>query len=100
MIEQDLVEKLTLRTDSTHIEMDEGVVAELRARHGHSQQPESQQVIAVLQAVVEVVTAEGMNPSEPTTLFAAVMSALERPDTRASPQVTPVVFHRATKRMQ
>ncbi|KIY94702.1 hypothetical protein MNEG_13261 [Monoraphidium neglectum] len=63
-----------------------GVVAELRARHGHSAQPESQQVLAVLQAVLDVVAAEGMQPS-PTALFAAVMSALEREDTRSSPQV-------------
>jgi hypothetical protein len=64
-----------------------GVVAELRARHGRSMQPESLQVMAVLQAVVEVVTAEGLNPADPTTLFAACMSSLERPDTRGSPQV-------------
>lgn len=85
MIEHDLAERLNLGKEDG---MDEGgILTELRARHGHSRQPESQQVLAVLQAVVEVVTAEGMNPSDPTTLFAAVMSALERPDTRTSPQV-------------
>ncbi|GBF99810.1 hypothetical protein Rsub_12563 [Raphidocelis subcapitata] len=67
--------------------VESSVVAELRARHGHSAQPESLQVMAVLQSVVEVLQAEGMNPADPTTLFAAVMSSLERPDTRSSPQV-------------
>jgi hypothetical protein len=64
------------------------VIDELRARHGHSSQPESLQVMAVLQAISEVVTAEGMNPQDPTTLFAAAMSALERPDTRTAPEVS------------
>lgn len=63
-----------------------GVVAELQARHSRSRQPESMQVVAVLQAVLEVVAAEGLTPT-PTTLFAAVMSALEREETQASAEV-------------
>lgn len=50
-----------------------GVVQEVYARHGHSTQPESQQVIAILQAVLEVLNAEGLPPT-PTALFAALMS--------------------------
>jgi len=85
MISEDLAAKLSIREMQGIAEG--SVVAELRARHGHSKQPESLQVLAVLQAVVEVVTAEGMNAGDPTTLFAACMSSLERPDTRSSPQV-------------
>lgn len=67
--------------------LQEGVVLELRSRHGHSAQPESQQVMAVLQAVLDVLSAEGMKPS-PTAIFAACMSSLESsPETRKSPQV-------------
>ena len=64
----------------------EGVAAEIYAKHRNSTQPESQQVCAVLGAVLEVVQAEGMQPT-PTTLFAAVMSSLEKPETQASAQV-------------
>ena len=64
-----------------------GVVAELRARHGRSTQPESSAVMAVLQAVLDVLAAEAMAPS-PTAIFAACMSSLESsPDTRKDPQV-------------
>lgn len=84
VLETELAARLSLGA------MDEGemgVVAELRSRHGHSAQPESQQVLAVLTAVLEVIAAEGLQPT-PTALFAAVMSALEREDTRSSPQVS------------
>ena len=68
-------------------EHDDGVVAELRARHGRSTQPESGAVLAVLQAVLDVLAAEGMAPS-PTAIFAACMSSLESsPDTRKDPLV-------------
>lgn len=50
-----------------------GVVQEVYARHGRSAQPESRQVIAILQAVLEVLKAEGLPPT-PTALFAALMS--------------------------
>lgn len=67
---------------------DGGIVAELQSRHGHSAQPESQQTLAVLQAVLEVIAAQGMSTT-PTTMFAALMSALERPDAQESPVVSP-----------
>jgi ribosomal RNA-processing protein 12 len=66
---------------------DGGIVAELQSRHGHSAQPESQQVLAVLQAVLEVIGAQGM-PATPTSIFAALMSALERPDAQQSAVVS------------
>lgn len=62
---------------------DGGIVSELQSRHGHSAQPESQQVLAVLQAVLEVIAAQEMQAT-PTTIFAALMSALERPDAQES----------------
>lgn len=65
---------------------DGGIISEINARHGHSAQPESQQVLAVLQAVLEVIAAEDM-AATPTTIFAAIMSALERPDAQSSPVV-------------
>jgi hypothetical protein len=85
MVEDELA-RLRVGGGAMGFESEGGVVAELRARHGRSAQPESQQVLAVLQAVLEVVQAEGLQPS-PTALFAAVMSALERKETRSSPQV-------------
>jgi ribosomal RNA-processing protein 12 len=62
------------------------VHAEIKARHGHSAQPESLQLKAILQAVTEVIQAQGMEVT-PLTLFAATMSALEKPESLASPQV-------------
>ena len=62
------------------------VHAEIKARHGHSMQPESLQLKAILQAVTEVIQAQGMEVT-PLTLFAATMSALEKPESLASPQV-------------
>lgn len=86
MIEHDFQ---TLSMDSSSA--DGGIVAEIRGRHGHSAQPESQQVLAVLQAVLEVIAAESMSAT-PTTIFAALMSALERPDAQSSPAVSTVVL--------
>ena len=83
-----LAAKLKSTGVSENMEGIGGVVAEIRARHGHSAQPESLQILAALQGIIEVVAAEGMDPSNPTTLFAAVMGTLEAsPETRASPQV-------------
>jgi hypothetical protein len=84
MIEH-VFQSLSMDTSSA----DGGIVAEIRGRHGHSAQPESQQVLAVLQAVLEVIAAEGMTAT-PTTIFAALMSALERPDAQSSPAVSTV----------
>lgn len=84
----------SLRMDTN---ADGGIVTEIKSRHGHSAQPESQQVLAVLQAVLEVIGAEGM-AATPTTIFAALMSALDRQDAQSSPvvrvQLRPVQLHR------
>lgn len=64
-----------------------GIIADIYAKHGKSIQPESQQLCAVLGAVLEVVQAEGLQPT-PTALYAALMSSLEKPETLASPQVS------------
>ncbi|EFJ51860.1 hypothetical protein VOLCADRAFT_87463 [Volvox carteri f. nagariensis] len=65
---------------------DGGVAAEVTQRYGRSAQPESQQVVAVLQAVTDVIRNEGL-PLSPTSYFAAIMSALEQPSTQGSHQV-------------
>lgn len=44
-------------------------------------------MVAVLQALKEVVAGEGLTVT-PTSLFAAVMSALEKSETQASAQVS------------
>jgi ribosomal RNA-processing protein 12 len=67
---------------------DGGIVSELQSRHGHSAQPESQQVLAVLGAVLEVISSQGM-PATPTSMFAAIMSAMETTDAQQSPVVSP-----------
>lgn len=61
------------------------MAAELLAKHSRSQQPESQQLCLILNAVLEVLQSEGMEPT-PTALFAAVMSSLEKAETQASAQ--------------
>ena len=65
---------------------DGGVAGELYDRHKRSSQPESRQVCAILGAVLEVVSATGMQPT-PTTLFGAVMSSLDKEETQASAEV-------------
>lgn len=69
------------------MESDGGISSEILGRHGHSAQPESQQIVAVFHAVVEVIASEGMTVS-PVSLFAAVMSSLDRPETQGSPNVS------------
>jgi len=78
---------------------DGGIVSELQSRHGHSAQPESQQVLAVLQAVLEVIAAQEMQAT-PTTIFAALMSALERPDAQESHVVSPSQHHGSQQQRQ
>lgn len=68
----------------------QGIAAEILGRHRKSTQPESQQVCAVLGAVLEVVKGEGLEPT-PTALFAALMSALENDATRSTAEVRPVL---------
>lgn len=65
---------------------DGGITSEVMSKHGHSAQPESQQLVAVLHALQDAIKAEGLPPS-PTSFFAAGMSALEKPETRSSTQV-------------
>jgi hypothetical protein len=62
------------------------VAAEVMQRYGRSGQPDSQAVVAILKAVQDVVAAEGLQLS-PTSYFAAIMAALEKPETQASQQV-------------
>ena len=62
---------------------DGGIIAEVMSKHGHSAQPESQQLVAVLHALQDAIKAEGLAAS-PTSFFAAGMSALEKPETRSS----------------
>lgn len=55
---------------------DGGVGAELMQKHARSSQNESKEILAVYQAVTEVICAENMSVT-PVSLFAAVMSSLE-----------------------
>ena len=71
---------------------DGGVAGELYDRHKRSSQPESRQVCAVLGAVLEVVSAAGMQPT-PTTLFGAVMSSLDKTETQESAEVRTYFFY-------
>ncbi|GIL82209.1 hypothetical protein Vretifemale_11129 [Volvox reticuliferus] len=64
---------------------DGGVAAEIAQRYGRSAQPESQQVVAVLKAITDVIRNEGLSPG-PSSYFAAIMSALEQPNTQGSQQ--------------
>ncbi|GLI63541.1 hypothetical protein VaNZ11_006530 [Volvox africanus] len=64
---------------------DGGVATEVAQRYGRSAQPESQQVVAVLRAITDVIRNEGLSPS-PSSYFAAIMSALEQPSTQGSQQ--------------
>lgn len=73
--------------------MEKGLVAEILAKHGQSAAPESRQIVAVLQAVSEVIRAEGL-PVSPTSLFAAIMAALDKPETRSSEEVRCYQPHR------
>lgn len=71
-----------------------GVAAELRARHGHSNAPESVALLAALAGLVEAAAERGLDPSNPVTLFAAAMGTLEAsPASRESPQVRPSAAH-------
>ncbi|KAK9845416.1 hypothetical protein WJX81_006006 [Elliptochloris bilobata] len=63
---------------------DAGFTAELLAKHRNSAQPESRQLCAVLGAILEVLSSEGLQPT-PTAVFAAVMSSLEKVE--SSPEV-------------
>ena len=63
-----------------------GLVAELLRKHQKSQQPSSQQLCAVLAAIMEVIRAEGLQGT-PAALFGAIMTSLEQPSTQNSPEV-------------
>jgi ribosomal RNA-processing protein 12 len=64
-----------------------GVVTEIFNRHRKSTQAESKQVCVVLAAVLEVIKAEGLQPT-PTALFAALLASLAKPEALASAEVT------------
>ncbi len=68
-------------------QQDGGIFDEVSGRHGQSQQPESKQLMAVLNALRDVISAEGLTLS-PTSYFAAAMSALEKPETKSSAQAS------------
>ncbi|KFM26255.1 RRP12-like protein [Auxenochlorella protothecoides] len=72
------------RPTAPSIRGDGAFIAELRAKHSHSSQPESRQLLAIASALLEVVREEGLDPT-PTALFAAAMASLERPDVARSP---------------
>ena len=65
---------------------DTGFAAHLLAKHRNSAQPESRQLCAVLGAILEVLEAEGLQPT-PIAVYAAVMSSLEKVESQSSPEV-------------
>lgn len=62
------------------------LVNEILARHGRSQQPESQQLCAILAALVDVIKSQQSEPT-PAALFAAIMTSLGKPETLANLEV-------------
>lgn len=73
--------------DPSEPQDDGGLVAEIMGRHGRSIQPESKQICLILNAVLEVIKAEGLQPT-PTALFAALLASLGQPAARDSNEVT------------
>ena len=86
------------RTESRYAGI-EGVAGEIFARHAHSQQPESQQLCAALAAILEVVEAQGMQPT-PTVLFAAILVSMENFTPDQSAQVTQTCLHNLAVRTE
>lgn len=60
-------------------------VEQLRARHATSKQPESQAIVAVLSAIVDVIASQKLQPT-PVSVFAAVVSSLSTGAGRSDPQ--------------
>ena len=63
-----------------------GLVAELQQKFSNNKQPETQQMLAVLGACSTVLSAAGL-PQNPTALFAASMSSLEKLEVQDSCEV-------------
>jgi hypothetical protein len=62
-------------------------VEQLRARHATSKQPESQAIVAVLSAIVDVLSSQRLQPT-PVSVFAAVVSSLSTGGSQTDPQVS------------
>ena len=62
-------------------------VEQLRARHATSKQPESQAIVAVLSAIVDVIGSQKLQPT-PISVFAAVVSSLSTGGLQTDPQVS------------
>eukprot|EP00854_Cymbomonas_tetramitiformis_P011983 gene11983-14157_t len=66
--------------DDLQVDLSSGnIITQLLSKHTNASQPESQQVVAVLRALQEVLESQGMNPS-PTAVFAAIMTPLSQPE--------------------
>lgn len=63
-----------------------GFLDALRARHANSKQPESQAIVAVLSAIVDVINSQKLQPT-PVSIFAAVVSSLSTGGPQSDPQV-------------
>ena len=64
-------------------------IEQLRARHATSKQPESQAIVAVLSAVVDVISSQQLQPT-PVSVFAAVVSSLSTGGSQNDPQARTV----------
>ncbi len=58
---------------------------QIRAKHVNSKQPESQAVLAVLSAIVDVIKSQKLQPT-PVAVFAAVVSSLSTDTAKGDPQ--------------
>lgn len=67
-------------------------VEQLRAKHLNSKQPESQNIVAVLSAIIDVINSQKLQPT-PVSVFAAVVSSLSTGDAQGSPQARHLSRH-------
>lgn len=86
-----LEQSLTVPRSQQHAASDQaqdvGLANEIFSRHRNSNQPQSQQLCAILAAVLEVLQAQELAPT-PTALYAALMSSLEKSETTKNSEVT------------
>ncbi len=70
-----------------HVPAAASFVEQIRAKHANSKQPESQCIVAVLSAIVDVIKSQKLQPT-PISVFAAVVSSLSTGDAQGSPQAS------------
>lgn len=74
--------------DGVYDDAEASVSDALLAQHGHKTSAESQQVVAVLSAVLAVVSEQGLPPT-PVALFAACVATLQHDEVQRSAEARP-----------